>query len=105
MNDDTSFRFATLENCPVGVNIENFAHGLRMRGYDAKVECLGGNIEGIAIKTKAGYAWVISKDESWMIGGDDENQPHNFGVCATAELTVGLDMLVEWADQMMGFDR
>jgi hypothetical protein len=90
---------------PWQVTLHDFANALSARGYDAKVAGLGGNIVGIEITTKSGAAWILSADEFWMLGTDDETNPNYGGIADQAELSLSPDVLVGWADQIMGCDR
>lgn len=82
--------------------VEDLAAGLVAKGYRAAVAGLGGNVVGVEVTTLHGYRWVISADDLWYIGKDDEREN---GVAAAAELDTDLELLVAWADQIMGCDR
>lgn len=86
------------------VTLDALAAGLAALGYEATVAGLGGNIVGVEVTTARGYRWVISADDLWYIGRDDAARPDD-GPAAAAELSVDADLLVGWADQLMGFDR
>lgn len=99
--------------------VEEVAAGLVERGYRATVAGLGGNIVGVEVITISGYHWVISADDAWYIGRDGfevvpaDGSPTvvhrerfvDDGPAASAELDTGVELLVAWADQIMGCDR
>jgi len=78
-------------------------------GYVAREAGLGGNIIGIEVTTAGGHHWVITDDYTdsrgeWCIGKDDAERTDDSPV-ATANLGESIDLIVAWADQIMGFDR
>jgi hypothetical protein len=96
------------------VTNQQLAEGLSVKGYAAKVECLGGNITGVAVATKSGYHFVLTEDLSddyydggaWLIGIDDPDRAgYGMGEFATASRACDLATLVGWADDLMGGDR
>lgn len=72
------------------VTNEQLAKGLQAEGLGATVAGLGGNIVGVEIVSGSGAQWVVSADDKWYLGRDDDSGDP----CSTFGLDSSVDELV-----------